>query len=74
MSGKTVVVGDKGEMVNRFYVVGCFSALVPGCLQHCDGKCCEVIWAQRESSVIDQECLPWHRMREGGMQATCFHH
>lgn len=51
MSGKTVVVGDKGEMINRFYVVGCFSALVPGCLQHCDGKCCEVIWAQRERAL-----------------------
>lgn len=62
MSGRTVVVGSKGELKNRFYLVGCFCALVPRCLQHGDGQCCEVIWAQREREsgreLCDQPAMP----------------
>lgn len=69
--GRTVVGRVKWEIINRFYLVGCFCCLVPGCLQHCDGKCCEVIWA-RENSVIDQQCLPWHRLREWGRRVIIY--
>lgn len=49
---------------NRFYLVGCFCSLASGCLQHCDGKCCELS-GLRERELCDRPAMPAMAQNEG---------